>query len=399
MISRTDCWLPVSIWGLCEVIVWFGVAYGVQKLPQLQSPSGLETKNNNVWANWDGEWYANIAQQGYFFDRDKHSNVAFFPLLPLLGQSVSSLSGLDVAQSMVLVSNACLLVSFVLLSGYVRDRLGLTDSQDVAMVLLLFGLWPTTVFFRMAYSESLFVMLSLLVLFGARQRWPLTFLAAIAGLATATRSVGVALVPVVWLCVWKRDGTWLRKLLRIAALTPIAVWGLAGFMAYQWILFDDLLAFVHAQDRWAIRPNKPPVEHILGLLTLEPVRDVYDPNEVVYWGRREAEVGPLFSLGFANPIYFLGTGVVLSLGTIKRWLTVEESVFGLGLLLIPYCLHSYRIGMQGHGRMAAVVIPFYLVLGRLLLKLPTDTQVAVLAVLATLLFAYSGLFATWHRIF
>jgi hypothetical protein len=49
--------------------------------------------------------------------------------------------------------------------------------------------------------------------------------------------------------------------------------------------------------------------------------------------------------------------------------------------------------------MAAVVIPFYLVLGRLLLKLPTDTRVAILAIMATMLFAYSGLFATWHRIF
>jgi hypothetical protein len=287
----------------------------------------------------------------------------------------------------------------VLLSGYVRDRLGLTDSQDVATVLLLFGLWPTTVFFRMAYSESLFVMLSLLVLSGVRQQWPLTVLAALAGLATATRSVGVVLIPVIWLCTWKRDGTWSRKLWRIVALTPIAAFGLAGFMAYQGILFGDPLAFVHAQDRWTIRPNKPLVDHIVGLLTLEPVRDVYDSTAVLYWGRHEAAIGPLFSLGFANPIYFLGTGAVLCMGAIKRWLSVEESVFGFGLLLIPYCLHSYRIGMLGHGRMAAVVIPFYLVLGRLLLKLPADTRIAILAVLATLLFAYSGLFATWHRIF
>ncbi len=399
MISRQDWLLGGQFWALSGIVVSLGVSFGIGVLPQLESPSGLKTKNNNVWANWDGEWYANIAQEGYFFDSGKHSNVAFFPLFALLGKWLASLTGLTVGAALVAISNASLLLSFVLLSAYVRSELGLTDSQDIAIILLLFGLWPTTVFFRMAYSESLFVMLSLLVLYGGQQKWPLIVIAAIAGLASATRSVGVVLLPVVWLCAWKREGTPLRRTIQLFAVTPVAVFGLLGFMAYQWMRFDDPLAFVHAQDRWTNRPNRPLLDHVLGLMTLAPVRGVYDSSEVVYWGRHEASAGPLFSLAFANPIYFVGTGVVLGIGVCKRWLSHEETVFGFGLLLIPYCLHSYRIGMQGHGRMAAVVIPFYLVLGRLLLKLPTDTRAAILAVLATLLFAYSGLFATWHRIF
>jgi hypothetical protein len=70
-----------------------------------------------------------------------------------------------------------------------------------------------------------------------------------------------------------------------------------------------------------------------------------------------------------------------------------------GLLLIPYLLRAHEMCMTGMGRFAAVVFPVYIVMGRLLAKLPWPVSAGILALCAFFLGAYSALFAAWYRFF
>ena len=81
-------------------------------------------------------------------------------------------------------------------------------------VLLALGLFPPTLFMRMAYSESLFLFLTVLAMYGMERNWRLWGIAAVVGLATATRFTGVALLLPLAMHVWpgsaQRGTRWRR---------------------------------------------------------------------------------------------------------------------------------------------------------------------------------------------
>ena len=98
---------------------------------------------------------------------------------------------------------------------------------------------------------------------------------------------------------------------------------------------------------------------------------------------------PLLSLQFMNPIFFVGTGVLLAFGTWKRWLTSYEILVSIPLLAIPYFTKGYDNAMLSHGRFAAVVFPAYIVAGQLLSRLPRRAAWSIIAASAALFAAYS----------
>ena len=91
----------------------------------------------------------------------------------------------------MLVSNAAffgaLIATYFLTSSELSERTARTT-------VLLLCFFPTSYFFLMPYSESLFLLFAVISLWGARRRrW---VVAGVAGaLAALTRSVGIALVP------------------------------------------------------------------------------------------------------------------------------------------------------------------------------------------------------------
>jgi Gpi18-like mannosyltransferase len=208
-----------------------------------------------AFANWDGRWYRQVTQEGYSYDGEKNSDVAFFPAFPLLGRFVEELTGLRAELALLAVAHLCLAATFVVLAGYVRCRAP-DQPALVGYTLLAFGLVPTTFFFRMAYSESLFVLCSVLALYGMRRRWPLVAICAIIGVATATRPVGVALLAPLALYLWERSETWRGFVIRLVGFGALASWGLAAYMVYQYAQFGEALAFAKTQahcawGRWA----------------------------------------------------------------------------------------------------------------------------------------------------
>lgn len=288
------------------------------------------------------------------------------------------------------------------MARYVRARWPEATAEQRGIVLAVFGLWPLGLFFRMPYAESLFVCGTLAVLYGMTRGWPLTVLAVLTGFVTATRPVGVALTAAfVWYVLMRPEYRPRAKAIRILLLAPVACWGLLAYMEYQWLAFGAPLGFAQTQQHWSfLAPeDRSWSAKLWSLATLEPIWGVYVPGYRRYWDNIGAGGNPLFSLIFWNPILFVLAGVLLLLGAWKRWLTGSEVVLGVGLLAIPYLTRSFEMSMASHGRFAAVVVVDYLVMGRLLSRLPAQAVAVVWGGMALFLCLFTSLYAANYLVF
>lgn len=384
---------------LTTTIVIVAALLGHDLLPQPHHPLAKAGDALHALANWDGEWYLRIVTNGYTYDATKPSSVAFFPAYPLLARSVARLTGADPLVSLLIVSHVSLLSTFVLTLAYVRRRYTSGGQGLGEYVLLSLGLFPTTLFFRMAYSESLFVFLLVLCLYGMERRWPLFVLAALVGFATATRPVGVALLPPFVLHVWHRSATVQQFGIRLIGLLPLSLWGIGAFMGYQWQAFGEPLAFLKMQANWRVYRPDSLTEKALALGTFKPIWGIFTPSAPAYWLRHTPYANPFVSLFLANPILFVAASVLLVVGIRRRWLSSYESLLAACLLLIPYLASSYEMHMAGMGRFVAAIFPLHLVLGQILMRLRGPVAAVVLSLSACLLALYAALFAAWYPIY
>lgn len=382
---------------LTSLTVFIAAFFAVEFVPLCQKHPGSVRRVDlpSGLAAWDGEWYAKIAAVGYSYDPQQMSSVAFFPAYPMLAYVIVQSTGMRPEVACLAVSNLAYLSAFVLFYLYARKRRASVEPTGVQeLSLLALGLVPSTFYFRMAYSESLFLLLLLVVMYGLERKWNLLTIATLCGLATATRSVGVALVPVVALYIWRQSDK-LRAVKQFILIMPICVWGLAAYMLFQAVYFGTPFAFSQTQVHWVERPQSF-AEKVVGLLTLEPIRGVYDSRSPCYWSHVPPHDNVLFNLKAANPIYFLGTIGLILLGWRKKWLTSYEILLSAGLLAIPYWLQASRSCMNSQARYAAIVFPAYLVIGNLLARLPQPLVPAVLAVSGIFLAIYTMLFVSWY---
>ena len=363
------------------------------------------------FAAWDGEHYVRIVNEGYSWHPERMSNVAFFPAYPALAATVKRLTGCRAEVALLLVNYAALIGCFVLLGSDTRERAGENQPHLAGFTLLALGLWPTSFWMRMCYTESLFLLLTLSAMLSMRRNaHPLT-VALIIGLATATRATGVALIPVFGLWLWRGDLNSLFKnnapdsatgrnfgratMLGLAYL-PVMLWGLIGYMAWLNHRFGDPLVFMQTQIHWTASPVHGFLDNVIRLVTLEPVRAVYNSADPGYWGRVPPHDHPLLNLQFANPIFFGVTVILLVLGIRRRWINAGELMLAAGLLGIAIWFQGVRANMMSQARYASVVYPVYMVLGHLLSRVPPMVAALLCACSAVMLAAYTAMFSAWY---
>jgi hypothetical protein len=391
---------PWIAWGLLAyactaTLVMAGVWCGVQVVPPGGAARSIfERSAERAMSGMDGRWYARLLRSGYDQPYHRELHPAFFPLYPLVGRAVAGATGGNAEESLIVVSHACLLVSFVLLGVYAAGR-GLSEVE-ARWTVVAFALLPPGFFFRMAYSEALFLLLLLTAMLAVLAGKRPLLVAFIAGLATATRPVGVAMLPVVALYAWRREtASLLRRALAAALLTGVGGLGLLAYMAYLQASLSDALAFAHAQRGWNARPVAPLSEKAAALLRFEPVWSVYVPSSPCYCEKQD-HLHPLVSLQAANPAYYVGAWVLVAVGCRRRWLSPEETLLCTGLLTIPYLSRAFEMCLSSHARFASVAFPVYLVLGRLAASSPFAVRVVAVLAAAGYLFVYSLLFAAGY---
>ncbi len=119
-----------------------------------------------IWTRMDSATYLGIAQEGY---HAKGHYAGFFPLYPLLIRWLAIPLGGNVVLSSLVISHVALFFSLLYLYRLVRLDFGEKIAQRSIVYLLLF---PTSIFLVSAYTEALFLCLSILSFYFARTgRW------------------------------------------------------------------------------------------------------------------------------------------------------------------------------------------------------------------------------------
>jgi len=356
------------------------------------------------WAHWDGVWFIRIAAGGYGGHADSQ---AFFPLYPLLVRGVAVVTGHSYVVAGLVVSLVCYAGAMVVLFKLAQALLG----PRVALWSVVFiSVFPTALFFQAVYSESLFLLLTLLsFLWAGRGRWALAGLAGL--LAALTRSSGVVLLlplAVIW---WEqRRGSAVRlpggPAVGSAApgRRPSAssfVWlllvpaGLALYMAYLWSTFGDPLLFGTVQAYWGRELTLP---------TAAIWRGTIAAVHAVRWLAAHG-VGPI--LGTRLPSGGLDGGVIANLlefcsfaaavaMLVACWrkLPAAYTLYALAALLFPLLYSTTARPLYSLPRFVIVVFPLFI--GAAAVLAPQRTwRWVVVADLGALLVASTVVFASF----
>ena len=256
---QQDQWALARVTGafvLTRAILYVTGALAVRMAPTSSWTRAEVGKNLSLvpWMGWDAGWYLSIAQRGYSFDPNGPSNVAFFPLFPLLIKAVAAVTG-SVALAGLLIANVAALGAVLVLWRWVRAEAGPAAAERAALWLLVY---PFSFYLNSIYAEALFFLLATLALEASSRGRRMT--AGLWGaLAATTRPMGVLLTPALAWGLWSdwRKGRPVGPRDVVAVALPAA--GLAAYMAYLWAAVGDPLAFWtahvvgwHVQFQWAV---------------------------------------------------------------------------------------------------------------------------------------------------
>jgi Gpi18-like mannosyltransferase len=311
---------------------------------------GLENYLSNPllfsWANFDGEHYLSISQIGY-----RGLEQAFFPVYPHLMRFLAAPFGNTFTASVVtglFISN----VSFVFALYFLYKLLRLDFSHYLSLLTILVLItFPTSFYFGAVYSESLFLLLTILSFYLARKdHW---LLASIVGaVASATRIFGLLLLGALLLEALQKR-TRLRKYFWIIFI-PV---GLALYILYQWMSTGDPLAFYNLQK--LVGP-----QHESGITLIPQVYVRY--------------IKMLFSVEFTNPIYqtiFLEffVGLLFFFLPIYGYFKKVRLSYIL-FALVGFLLPTIQGSLSSVPRYVLVLFPSFLILAMIINKFPKFLQ-------------------------
>ena len=180
------------IWRLLDLLVSFFVPQFIPYLGFFSYQKDLAAINLPVFiksfSNFDGLFYLRIAEKGY--SQFEH---AFFPLYPILIKYFSYIFNNKLLVGL-LISNLSFLFALFFLKKYLNDLFKDKNLSNWIITLLL--VFPTSFFFGSLYTESLFLLFTILTFYSLHKK---RFLSAslFSILSSLTRFVGVFLfIPI-----------------------------------------------------------------------------------------------------------------------------------------------------------------------------------------------------------
>jgi Gpi18-like mannosyltransferase len=190
-------------------------------------------------SDWDGPDYISIAQHGYVTKDETN----FFPMYPLIIRVFIFVirSPLD---SALAVSWLSLIGAIYFYLKIVKHLFKIKDNREALRAVLLFVLFPTSVFMIATYTESLFAFLALAAVYYAfRKRYIAAGLMTLP--LTATHTNGIFVLLLVAMILYQQK----VKLRSIVTGVAVGVMGLISYMIYLGIAFHHPLAFISAQQQ------------------------------------------------------------------------------------------------------------------------------------------------------
>jgi hypothetical protein len=332
----------------------------------------------DTFARWDSGYFEGIARSGYAPLAGGRSNIAYFPVYPLLIRAVARLFGRQHA-AFYISGIAIAWLSFVLamVALYHLARLDLPPPRAARAVLLTM-IFPFSFFFGVAYSESTFLLFVVLAFHGFRtRRWLLGGLCG--AVATATRVPGVMILPALGWLAWRQAQPTVRDRGYAAAGLVLAASGVGAYSLYIYQRTAQPFEWAATLERWGYYPGGAPwtapvslvrqlVVHPYLYLTTNPMA-VYDTLYGV--------TGILFAV--MVPLVWRRFGAAYGLFMLlSLWLPLSSGVF------------------EGIGRYCSVLFPAFLWLGSIRSGSMSTALIVVFAMFYTLGLA---LFVTVHPLF
>jgi hypothetical protein len=352
-------------------------------LPDQSSVWGRPSPFWDAFARHDSGWYFDIARNGYDATAavaGGRSNIAFAPVYPMLMRYVGRLFGRAPANAYL----GGIIVSWLAfaLAMAVLYRLAALDlpRRRAERAVLLTAIFPFAFFFGAVYTESTFLLFTLLAFYGFRTRqWALGGLAG--AVATATRVTGIMMWPALAWIAWRAAKPAPRDRVAAAAALGLTACGFAGYCAYIYDLSGQPLLWATALTRWGSgyhpggAPWTAPVELLHKLLTHPYVFLASEPMALY-----DTLYG-VTALLFAAAIPFVW----------RRF----GAAYGLFMLLNLYLPLSSG-AFEGLGRYCSVLFPAFIWLASIRSRFFYTSLVVVFALFYTLGLA---LFTTVHPLF
>jgi hypothetical protein len=232
-------WQP---WLFSRLLIW--VTLGLIA-PQLGVFGSARDLGWDVFLLGDGDWYRRIATQGY--SMQWLAGLAFFPLFPMLCSSLMVLFGISFVIAGLLINNLSFLVGLTILHHWLSDR---WHPELAKWSIAVFCWLPLSLFFGIADSDGLFLLLNVLTLYWFDQRF-YRGAAIVGALTTATRSMGLSLVPTLMGTAWQQ-----RRSNAAYWIGGICLVGFIGYGFFCAAKFGNLAAFDLALQTMPDRPMR-----------------------------------------------------------------------------------------------------------------------------------------------
>lgn len=347
----------------------------LKTLPSVTGPEYRHASDQpliDLWYRWDAGYFTRIALHGYgWMQGQRSSDATFMPLYPLLiSWPLRFLNQPSIAAAVIVgvtLSNVCWLLAL-----FVFDALMIMDNvaaRQRRLAIWLFLLAPAAIFFSGVYTESLFLLLSLIAVYAARRdRWVIASAAGV--LAASTRVVGLTISALLIAEVWRQreHKRWPIKQL-VAATLPIAALPLYAIIVGR-ALGSPFAYFEITQSVWGQGLGTP----------WQAISDFFS-GPITLYGWQRSLIDPMFTV----------CSLVLVLPTYR--LRRSYGFYQLIATLVPVLAGTF-VSMP---RYVAVLFPTYLVLAQWATGHQRRT-VRLLIVFAALEALFAARFVTWHWI-
>lgn len=307
--------IELSVIVMITIIGTFLVAYVAYVLNTDRFPDSFISH----WNSWDTPHYLNIAREGYSSStvNERHLLIVFFPLYPLLIKIFSFIFQ-NYLLSGLLVSN----IAYIFAVFHLYRLVLLDFERDFALRAVIYlSVFPTAYFLHAAYTESLFLALTIACFYYARNdKWGL---AGVLGmLAAMTRITGIILIPIMLIEYLHQRGFKRENIGKDVLWIFVIGLGFLAYLILNYITYGDPLKFLEIQSsHWGMNLS-PPTK---GFMTAWNTTDWGDPGSKIAQGWFQLAFG---MLGLALTIYsFFRLRLSYSLYALATWLLVTFTSF------------------------------------------------------------------------
>jgi hypothetical protein len=354
----------------------------------------------DTFARYDTGYFEKIAWGGYAPLEGGRSNIAYFPVYPMLMRLVGQMFGRRQSTfyiSGIAVSWVCFIASMVAL--YYLARLDLPRRRAERAVLLA-AIFPFAFFFGVAYSESTFLLFTVLAFYFIRRE---RYIAGgiCGGIATATRVPGIFMVPALaWIAfeqlrrgqrsggVRGSAGSEVGGGQRSAGVRGwwpaiggviLASSGFLAYCAYIYSLTGNPLEWAATLQRWGYYPGGAP-----WLAPFRLIANLATHPYAYLAGDRMAPYDTLYGV----------TGIAFVAATPFVW---RRFGGGYGLFMLANLWLPLSSGVfEGVGRYCSVLFPFFIWTAEVKSRTLATALIVIFALFYTLGLA---LFTTIHPLF